>query len=171
MILALVLSYASLFVIKKPDGTPIRTVDSLVPDFNFSGLGEGLGENLTESVDSLRNIISTQTQETTGNAIQVEVEQKQLYRWQDENGIWNYSDSPPSGVNAEVMELQSPTVMNLNPSIAIADEAVEPAAAGEETSLFPRQIREMQQTMQRAEEVSTQFQEKLEEQQRMLEEL
>ena len=167
MILALVLSYASLFVIKKPDGTSIRTVDSLVPDLDFSGLGEGLAE----SVDSVRNILSTQTQDTTGNNMQVEVQQKQLYRWQDENGIWNYSDSPPSGVNAEVMELQSPTVMNLNPSIAIADEAVEPAAAGEETSLFPRQIREMQQTMQRAEEVSTQFQEKLEEQQRMLEEL
>ena len=37
MVLALVLSYASLFVLKNPDGTPIRTLDSLIPFFDFSG--------------------------------------------------------------------------------------------------------------------------------------
>lgn len=38
MTLALVLIYASLFIIKKPNGTPIKTLDKLKPDFNFSGL-------------------------------------------------------------------------------------------------------------------------------------
>lgn len=167
MILALVLSYASLFVIKKPDGTPIRTLDSLKPDLNFSGLSEGL----SESVDSVRNIISTETQDTTGNTMQVEVQQKQLYRWQDENGVWNYSDSPPPDVNAEAMALQAPNVMNLNPSVVITEDVQVPDETDAEPGLIPQQIREMQQTMQRAEEVSTQFRERLEEQQRMLEEL
>ena len=40
MILALVLSYASLFILKKPDGTPIKTLDSMRPDFDFTGLRE-----------------------------------------------------------------------------------------------------------------------------------
>lgn len=167
MILALVLSYASLFVIKKPDGTPIRTLDSLKPDLNFSGLSEGL----SESVDSVRNIISTETQDTTGNTMQVEVQKKQLYRWQDENGVWNYSDSPPPDVNAEAMALQAPNVMNLNPSVVITEDVQVPDETDAEPGLIPQQIREMQQTMQRAEEVSTQFRERLEEQQRMLEEL
>jgi len=37
-----------------------------------------------------------------------------IYRWQDANGNWFYSDSPPAGVNAEVMTTAQPTVMSLS---------------------------------------------------------
>lgn len=182
MILALVLSYASLFILKKPDGTPIKTLDSLVPSFEFSGARENIGE-VVNSVTGLFN--SAELEEpgaASDNGMEIQNQEKTLYRWQDERGVWNYTDTPPPGVEAEIMALEAPTVMNLNPTLGNSDAQTgsqDAAAATPETvqsaesesSLIPQRIRQMQESIQSAEEVTSQFQEKLEEQQRMLDEL
>jgi glutathione synthase/RimK-type ligase-like ATP-grasp enzyme len=74
------------------------------------------------------------------------------------------------------MEIQAPTVMNLYPSAATDEEPeesglVDVVTAENETSLIPERFREMQNTLQQAEDVSEQFQERMEQQQRILEEL
>lgn len=182
MILALVLSYASLFILKKPDGTPIKTLDSLVPSFEFSGASEDIGEAITSLTGLFNASELPETAVQTESSQDIQSREKILYRWQDERGVWNYTDIPPPGIEAEVMELEAPTVLNLNPTLGISDTESETLPTAEintetsqttesETSLIPERIRQMQESIQSAEEVTSQFQERLEEQQRILNEL
>jgi len=176
IVLALVLSYASLFVIRNPDGTPIRTLDSLIPSFNFSGTSSGIGATVNSLLTVFNNESNEATNEESASNREVAVQTREIYRWQDEQGTWHYTDTPPPGVNAEVMALQAPTIMNLNPSTATddqpeANDQSDVVTAENETSLLPERFREMQNTLQQAEEVSEQFQERMEQQQRILEEL
>jgi hypothetical protein len=178
MLFALVLSYASLFIIKKPDGTPIRTLDSLVPTFDFSDTKT----KVSESVNSVVAVISNISEEagkigsasTSVSTMEVEIQAREIYRWQDEQGTWHYTDTPPPGVDAQIMALEAPTVMNLysatdeEPEINEQNAAV---TAENQTSLIPERFREMQNTLQQAEEVTEQFRQRMEEQQRILEEL
>lgn len=168
MILALILSYASLFIIKRPDGTPIRTLDSLIPsaEFDFSGI-TGLLESGRAMIESLGEDrprdLPDETQTESGG----------LYRWRDENGTLNYSNSPPPGVRAERITPEAPTVMTLYPETGSEEAA---AQASEEPpsdsgGQLPGRLGEMQETLQQAQEVSDQFQRKLEEQQEVLESL
>jgi hypothetical protein len=176
MVLALILSYASLFVIKKPDGTPVRTLDSLIPSFDFSGSTTKVSDSVNSLLTVFNTVSNGATVEESASNREVEVQAREIYRWQDEQGTWHYTDTPPPGVDAQIMEIQAPTVMNLYPSAATDEEPeesglVDVVTAENETSLIPERFREMQNTLQQAEDVSEQFQERMEQQQRILEEL
>jgi len=166
MLLALVMSYASLFIIKKPDGTPIRTLDSLVPSFDFTPvtnainaalvLLEGSGEEAKSGivVSGITGQITTAT--TT-------------YKWRDENGNLHYTDSPPAGMASETVTLDAPTVMNLYPQQTGQTEETAAIGTEENPIVLPGRLGEMQDSLQQAREVSDQFQQKLNEQQQVLE--
>lgn len=38
-----------------------------------------------------------------------------VYRWKDRNGAWHFSDQPPSGVNAEIVDVPAPNRMDAQP--------------------------------------------------------
>lgn len=78
LLLALVLALASPFILKKPDGTPILDVSELLKP----------AKTMTE-------------------AILPSGEQPSLYRWKDEKGNWQFSDTPPESVNAQMMEVET----------------------------------------------------------------
>lgn len=76
---------APLFI-KGPDGEPIMTFDDWSID-------------LPDSIDELLS---------TGNTEPADPEQSQpttVYKWQDENGQWHFSSTPPDLETAETMEL------------------------------------------------------------------
>ncbi|MDG2174560.1 MAG: DUF4124 domain-containing protein [Gammaproteobacteria bacterium] len=174
IMLALILSYASLFVIKKPDGTPVRTLDSLIPSFDFSGSTTKVSDSVNSLLTVFNNISNGATVEESASNREVKVQAREIYRWQDEQGIWHYTDTPPPGVDAKIMEIQAPTVMNLYPYTDEEPEEsglVDVVTAENETSLIPERFREMQNTLQQAEDVSEQFRERMEQQQRILEDL
>ena len=173
MILALVLCFASLYVIRKPDGTPLKTFSNPVSDIDFSGLRESLADSL-DSVNSLIEKFDDADGELTAIGNSSSVPQKQLYRWQDDNGIWNFSDNPPPDIDAKRVTPEAPTILNLNPTVSLDESSEGPEStevAETESSLIPNQLREMQETMQKAEDVTRQFQERMAQQQRILEEL
>jgi hypothetical protein len=106
--------------------------------------------------------------------MKVEIQARGIYRWQDEQGIWHYTDTLLPGVDAQIMALQAPTVMNLYSAKDEESETNEQngaVTAKSETSLIPERFGQMQNTLQQAEDVAEQFRERMEEQQRILEEL
>ena len=175
------MSYASLFILKKPDGTPIKTLDSLKPNFDFSGLRD-TAMNLLSNVDNSSTTVSS-SDSARASGMDIQITPQEIYRWQDEQGIWHYTNSPPAGVQAETMDLQAPTVMTLyreeqNENEEAGNERSNSVSgqngmqsAESESSLIPARIRQMQESVQQAQEVSEQFQQKLNEQQQILEAL
>ncbi|MGH1487754.1 MAG: DUF4124 domain-containing protein [Cellvibrionaceae bacterium] len=69
----LVLGFAGLFVLKKPDGTPWLSLDDFIPDISVGSVKDAL---------------------PGGNEVAV-------YRWKDAEGNWQYSDTPPGNNTAE----------------------------------------------------------------------
>ena len=174
----MVLSYASLFIIKKLDGAPIRTLDSLVPTFDFSDTKTTVSDSFNFVVAVISSIsdeaVKVGSASTPVSSMEVEIQAQEIYRWQDEQGIWHYTDTPLPGVDAQIMALQAPTVMNLYSAKDEESETNEQngaITAKSETSLIPERFGQMQNTRQQAEDVAEQFRERMEEQQRILEEL
>ena len=79
----LVLGIAGLFFIKKPDGSPWLSLEQFKPDISVSAV-KGVIDDVGPS----------QLAENKGDTVQV-------YRWKDTEGNWQYSDTPPSNINAE----------------------------------------------------------------------
>lgn len=86
MICLVVIAIAAPFMIPGPNGTPIMTLDMLkfykpsvsLPDINLGGSDQG-----------------------SGSASQ------SMYRYQDENGVWHFSDQAPENGSAEQVQLNS----------------------------------------------------------------
>jgi hypothetical protein len=79
IILGLITALAAPFIIKKPDGTPMMTLKQFMPD-------------ATSSINKLKNMAK---------------EDPQLYRWKDEKGRWQYSDTPHESQSAEKFAVKS----------------------------------------------------------------
>lgn len=77
LLVVLVLALASPFVLKKPDGQPILDI-----------------ANILKPAQDLTHSISPNTQPQT------------LYRWQDNKGRWQFSDTPAENVNAEKITVE-----------------------------------------------------------------
>ncbi len=87
----LVLGLAGLFVLKQPDGTPWLSLNDFAPDLS----------KVATSVEGLINTLTPDTSSTNSDADT----QNGIYRWKDANGQWQFSDTAPSGLQAETVEL------------------------------------------------------------------
>jgi len=82
----LVLGVAGLFFIKKPDGQPWLSMDDLIPD--------------TSSIK--RSISDAMPDQVVGGSGSTFLEDKvSVYKWKDAEGNWQFSDTTPSGVEAQ----------------------------------------------------------------------
>lgn len=79
----LVLGFAGLFFIKKPDGTPWLSLNDLKPDVSLT--------SVTETIEDM-----VPQQSVGGEKGKVPV-----YRWKNEAGAWQFSDTPPNHALAE----------------------------------------------------------------------
>ncbi|MBX2810029.1 MAG: DUF4124 domain-containing protein [Cellvibrionaceae bacterium] len=96
----LVLGFAGLFVIKKPDGTAWLSLGQLMPDV----------QGIKTSVD---DVIPSQV--LGGSEENVSV-----YRWQDAEGNWQFSDTPPDHSNAEQIRVNTHLNRDLVPKLHTA---------------------------------------------------
>ena len=77
--LVLLLGFMGFFVIKRPDGQPWLSVSDLAPD--LSELKDEMGDAMPR-------------------------EPAHVYRWQDDEGVWQFSDQPPEQMaDLEMVEL------------------------------------------------------------------
>ncbi len=79
IILGLIGALAAPFIIKKPDGTPMMTLKQFMPD-------------VSSSITNLKNASKGDTQ---------------LYRWKDDKGHWQYSDTPKDSGDAEKFKVKT----------------------------------------------------------------
>ena len=83
MLFVVILACAALFFIKGGDGKPLMTIEKLFDGLPSSPSGLLSGETETPATPALTRI----------------------YKWKDENGVWQFSDSLIDKEGAEVMEL------------------------------------------------------------------
>ncbi len=97
MIFILVLGLAGPFIMKGPDGRPLMTWQDLMPDFSsMKRKASGVLSDVNETVGGLSG--SSSESENPGDFGKTRV-----YRWQDANGNWQYSDTPPPSQSAETL--------------------------------------------------------------------
>lgn len=78
----MVLSYASLFIIKKLDGAPIRTLDSLVPTFDFSDTKTTVSDSVNFVVAVISSIsdeaVKVGSASTPVSSMEVEIHAREI---------------------------------------------------------------------------------------------
>ena len=114
MLLLVVVAVAGPFFIKGHNGKPLMSVDDLhVPKTHFSDVGA--------AVDEAKESLATKDK----HAGPIEV-----FRWQDANGVWHYSDSNQSGGTAQRMTVNpDASVVHLE---SVRHENPETPAVGKE---------------------------------------
>jgi hypothetical protein len=102
----LILGFAGLFVLKKPDGTPIISMNKWIPDIST------LTSNAQGFMGKIKNfkVSGTQTSETNEAINPEENTDPKIYRWKDSNGQWQFSDTSPTHKTAEAINVSG----NLN---------------------------------------------------------
>jgi hypothetical protein len=96
--LLLVMGFAGLFVLKKPDGSPWLSWQEMLPDL---------------SIDSVKTTVTDALPTQTlggGDSDAVTV-----YRWQDAEGNWQFSDAAPKNVAAEMVMVETDLNRDLSP--------------------------------------------------------
>ena len=91
IIVALVIAAGGLFLVEGPDGNPLLSLDDL-----------GLN---AESFDSLSFDPRTISSENLSDDSKASSGTTTIYKWKDEEGIWQFSNTPVERPGVEVMEV------------------------------------------------------------------
>lgn len=121
MCVLLILGCAGLFILKKTDGRPILSIDEFLPDTSEINT---LVQTLLDEFDSLRHSASTTLGAQGSTDIQdtaVPVNEPKIYRWKDNNGNWQFSDTPPPNQVAEAIKVSG----DLNKDLSVTYSAPE----------------------------------------------
>lgn len=84
LIVLIIMTVVLPMTIPGPDGKPVMTAEDWIPDVN--GITNGVGEKIREMLYSASDAVESNT------GVNVGMERPQMYKWQDENGNWHYSD-------------------------------------------------------------------------------
>jgi hypothetical protein len=94
LMFVVVLGVAGLFFIKKPDGAPWLTASAFIPD-----------------VTPIKKMLASVKRGSLTDASQNRSGKTQVYRWQDKDGNWQYSDQPPAVAKADEIWIDPDTNM------------------------------------------------------------
>lgn len=114
IIFILVLGLTAPFILKRPDGSPWMSLESVLPDF-YALFRQGKG-TLDKAIDKTKSKAPTSTK-------------TKVHKWRDKNGVWQYSDTPNPNGNSEEMWVDPNT--NLVKGTPIS--ASEPAPKSQQT--------------------------------------
>ena len=94
MLFLLLGGLVGLFFIKGPEGEPILSLSDFKPDVSIPDT-----QALMNQVDAIRANFADGADADSNTASY----SASYYRWQDNEGNWQFGDRPPPGVNAELM--------------------------------------------------------------------
>ncbi|MBQ74694.1 MAG: hypothetical protein CMQ20_06670 [Gammaproteobacteria bacterium] len=131
MILAVFLACAGLFFIKGPDGTPLLTIDKLLGDLPSSP----------------SDLLPKDAKQQAAPAV------TKIYKWKDDNGVWQFSNSPVDEKGAEVMELDG-KINTVEAFVAPAKDEMKkkPAAIPGVSTVSPQQAGNLLDTVKNLQE-------------------
>ncbi len=126
MILVVILACVGPFFVKGPDGQPLMTLEDWMP------------ANLAAAPTA---VINAPPEKVT------------VYKWQDENGVWQFSNNPADAGSAESMELDGN--INIIPAVQVETVSATPKPAAPSaaaipagmTSVSPEKIQQMMDTV------------------------
>lgn len=122
-ILVLILGIAGPFFLKGPDGKPYLDFREFVP--NLSGI-KRTAQNVVGDLQDVANDVSGSDSPNTFGKTKV-------YKWQDEQGNWQYSDRPPTnGAESETLLI--------NPNVNLTEGTPIPEVIEEEPAEQAPQI-------------------------------
>ncbi|MEM1262910.1 MAG: DUF4124 domain-containing protein [Pseudomonadota bacterium] len=101
MLLLVIAALAGPFILKGSDGKPLWSIASVKASVQsvWNQLGNDAEQNLQAvGVDAMSDDV-------------------EIYRWQDENGQWHFSEEPPAGIAAETMTIDPDTNMISLPAL------------------------------------------------------
>lgn len=97
----LALGLAGLFVLKEPDGSPWLSIDEFIPNT------QALIANTLSLANKTKQMVEKKAVNDTNN------NNDNIYRWEDDSGQWQYSDTPPTNHTVESIHVSG----NLNSDI------------------------------------------------------
>ncbi|GAB1258628.1 hypothetical protein NBRC116494_31300 [Aurantivibrio plasticivorans] len=121
LITVLVIGLAAPFFLTGPDGRPLMSVQKLGPDLaalpsTVSRWWNGFTGVLDGGLDSVEGVMG----QDGGSAV---------YRWQDSNGQWQYSDLPPPSA-ADVEKVVVAQGQNVMDAIEVPEKPAQTGASG-----------------------------------------
>lgn len=108
--LILVLGVGGLFFLKSPNGTPWLSIDDLKPKHVTLDLppSQSVTKSLKDSIDDLvSSTVKFSERNGAKNSTDRPSEKIFVYRWQDEQGAWHFSDSLPATHELGASSVQS----------------------------------------------------------------
>ncbi len=154
LIAALIIACIAPLFIKGPDGEPIMTIDDWAID-------------LPEPVDEFfADIFSGRAPSTPALPGTPEAEPLKVYKWQDEDGHWHFSNTPPNMDVAQEVEIAD---VNLMEAYEAPEPVPEPSQSAAAPAMLPggmpgpQQMQEMMDTVNSYQETMDQRNKALEE--------
>lgn len=138
--LTIIACIAPLFI-KDPNGEPLMTLDDWSID--FSSLTSSLATSLQSGADVVGSASSASPN----------MEPSEVYKWQDEEGVWQFSDTPVEGLDGAVIEKVEISTVNVMDAFvppaktASGESKAESAGISGTTSVSPAKIQEMMDTV------------------------
>ena len=127
----LILGCAGLFVLKKPDGSPILSMQDFLPDISsISQDAKKLIRDAKNLTSSIGNNLEDNSEDDAEQNAQTE---SKVYRWKDSNGQWQFADTPPVNQAAEAMSVSG----NLNKDLVATYEPPEEPTVENDTATTP----------------------------------
>lgn len=114
MLVLLLVAFAGLFFIKRPSGEPYLTLEDFKP-------GVTILATVSELLDETKAGSESQT--------------TQVYKWQDESGIWHFSNRAEDASGAEVIELDG--IINTLAPLEVLERNSAVATRQAQTALLP----------------------------------
>ena len=125
----LIIAFLGLFIVKKPNGETWLTINDLLPDKII--IADKI-EPISEQLSAVYQRITASTNHQSDDV--------KIYRWQDKNGHWGYSDQPNSSTENEEVRFYPDDVIVL-PALSSSENNLSGSKKTEhtiqETSLTP----------------------------------
>ncbi len=97
LITLIVMTVVMPMIIPGQDGKPMMTIDDWIPDVT------GMKNTV---VDKFKEVLYTANEAVEGNTgVSVGIERPKLYKWQDENGTWHFSDRADSALTNQTSQM------------------------------------------------------------------
>ncbi|WP_105169377.1 DUF4124 domain-containing protein [Pseudoalteromonas sp. T1lg23B] len=118
LVMIMLIGLGSLFVLKRPDGKPWLSLSSITQKTKES-TSNVFDDAKSTLNNSLKHIASSSTKTPSGS----------IYKWQDANGNWVYSDQPnPNGHSqTHVLDTSKVTIMAAEDTAILKDLAAQKA--------------------------------------------
>lgn len=118
-----IMALMGLFIFKQPNGQPWLSVDKLLPNT------PAIEKNISAITSKIKTIsLSTDIEDSS---------HVNVYRWQDVNGNWSYSDKPNAAFDSEKLSLNPDEILVL-PSFEPPKNDVAKPISDEKRSLSPK---------------------------------